>query len=523
MPQPQPLHILLLCESEAMAALDRRALREAGADRVECITSGVAAARMLAGLDPAPPSFQPDVAVCSQRLSDMDGEQFCAILRLHPLLLDLPILLILPNDSEVEQLKTLGCGASALLARPYSISLLKSHLDSLAASRASLEQLDKAGRLADTKDFDNALATYGILLKPVRHPEDFFRVGMQCLEQHKWNNAINAFQRALRGALIQGKAELGMAAAWRGKGDMGRYRHYLAQAASTFVRARQWNRARAVYARLLQEDPSARSPFLSEAMQCMRSGDYDKAADILAQGYEVTPRQQISEKIAQMCLAAEEPQSMLQNMETSLERSLGADAEALAVEVRCTLDGLVKEAEAKRLEDAAERQWRAARQASRSSEEPSGTEAPQAQAGPTPQMQNAETLPLPGQAAGPTKAPRPAARQRGAVGIALADEMEQEPAPQTGHSQSYSASQLRAGQGSSSPVVSLWGEQDKATSQAPSRPAEAAPTAVESQPDGVPPHLDPLAKGATSVFNSKASLTDLLSVVKFTWQMARRK
>ena len=214
---------------------------------------------------------------------------------------------------------------------------------------------------------------------------------------------------------------------------------------------------------------------------------------------------------------------MLQNMETSLERSLGADAEALAVEVRCTLDGLVKEAEAKRLEDAAERQWRAARQASRSSEEPSGTEAPQAQAGPTPQMQNAETLPLPGQAAGPAKAPRPAARQRGAVGIALADEMEQEPAAQTGHSQSYSASQLRAGQGSSSPVVSLWGEQDKATSQAPSRPAETAPTAVESQPDGVPPHLDPLAKGATSVFNSKASLTDLLSVVKFTWQMARRK
>ena len=51
---------------------------------------------MLAGLDEPLPSFQPDVVVCSQRLSDMDGEQFCAILRLHPMLLDMPVLLILP-------------------------------------------------------------------------------------------------------------------------------------------------------------------------------------------------------------------------------------------------------------------------------------------------------------------------------------------------------------------------------------------------------------------------------------------
>lgn len=216
-------------------------MREVGVDRIEGQTSGVAAARMLAGLDEFPPSFKPDVVICSQRLSDMDGEQFCAILRLHPLLLDMPILLILPHDSEVEQLRTLGCGASALISRPYSFSQLKAHLDFLANSRSSLDDLEKAAHLADTRAFDEAVATYGILLKPIRQPEDYFRVGMQCLEQRKWNSAINAFQRAMRGALIQGKAELGMAAAWKGKGDMARYRHYLSLAAATFVRARQWN------------------------------------------------------------------------------------------------------------------------------------------------------------------------------------------------------------------------------------------------------------------------------------------
>ena len=275
MTRPRQIHVLLLSESESMAALDRRALREVGADRVEGLTSGVAAARILAGLDEAPPSFQPDVVVCSQRLSDMEGEQFCAILRLHPMLLDMPVLLILPHDSEVEQLRTLGCGASALLARPYSIDQLKAHLDFLISTRPTLDDLDKASQLTTTKAFDDALATYGILLKPIRQPEDYFRVGMQCLEQRKWNSAINAFQRAMRGALIQGKAELGMAAAWKGKGDMARYKYYLSQAAATFVRARQWNRARAVYGRMLQEDPNARSPFLSEALQQMRQGHAD--------------------------------------------------------------------------------------------------------------------------------------------------------------------------------------------------------------------------------------------------------
>ena len=101
--------------------------------------------------------------------------------------------------------------------------------------------------------------------------------------------------RAGRGATPA--ARLCMAAAWRGKGDMAQYRQYLALAAATFVRARQWNRARAVYGRLLQEDPEARSPFLSATLQHIRQGNYDLAAEILSQGYEITPRQQISERM----------------------------------------------------------------------------------------------------------------------------------------------------------------------------------------------------------------------------------
>ena len=556
MTRPRQIHALLLSESESMAALDRRALREVGADRVEGLTSGVAAARILAGLDEAPPSFQPDVVVCSQRLSDMEGEQFCAILRLHPMLLDMPVLLILPHDSEVEQLRTLGCGASALLARPYSIDQLKAHLDFLVSTRPTLDDLDKAGELTNTKAFDDALATYGILLKPIRQPEDYFRVGMQCLEQRKWNSAINAFQRAMRGALIQGKAELGMAAAWKGKGDLVRYKYYLSQAAATFVRARQWNRARAVYGRMLQEDPNARSPFLSEALQQMRQGNYDHAAGILSQGYEVTPRQQITERMAQICLAADTSAEMLANMEACLEQALGADAQALSAEIRTTLESLTQEAEAKKLEDAAERQWRAGRNArAREEAESAATDAAEdsltqlgaaasgqigtGQAG-TGQSGNGQATT--GQA-GAARVPRGGLRQRGQVGIALADD-EYDDAPSQQGAAARSGT-LRAGQGATAPVISLWGEQDTTSSPAPTgqlsgqasglssglssgqtdRKGENGSPKISHVGTPIPPVLDPLARGksAGGPFGGKSSLGDMLTIVKFTWKQAFRK
>ena len=356
----------------------------------------------------------------------------------------------------------------------------------------------------------------------------------------------------MRGALIQGKAELGMAAAWKGKGDLVRYKYYLSQAAATFVRARQWNRARAVYGRMLQEDPNARSPFLSEALQQMRQGNYDHAAGILSQGYEVTPRQQITERMAQICLAADTSAEMLANMEACLEQALGADAQALSAEIRTTLESLTQEAEAKKLEDAAERQWRAGRNArAREEAESAATDAAEdsltqlgaaasgqigtGQAG-TGQSGNGQATT--GQA-GAARVPRGGLRQRGQVGIALADD-EYDDAPSQQGAAARSGT-LRAGQGATAPVISLWGEQDTTSSAAPTgqpfgqssglssgqtdRKGENGSPKISPVGTPIPPLLDPLARGksAGGPFGGKSSLGDMLSIVKFTWKQAFRK
>lgn len=495
--RPAGLNILLLCENESLTSLDRRALRDAGAGRVECMTSGIDAARMLAGLDTSGPGFTPDIVVCSQKLADMDGEQFCAILRLHPLLLGLPILLLLPNDSEAEQLRTLGCGASALLARPYSINVLKAHLDSLAATASGTQQLQTARQYTDTSAFDQALDTYGMLLKPVRQPEDYFRVGMQCLQQRQWNTAINAFQRALGGALIQGQAQLGMAVAWKGKGDMARYRHYLGLAAATFVRAKNWHRARAVYAGLLREDPEAKNPFLSESFQLMRQEKYDEAAEVLSHGHELTPRRQMTERLAQTCLSADQPQHMLEKLENSLGRIMGAAAGTLADDIRANLEDLARQQEEKRRQEAAETQWRATRQAARQRENAEQAEAVRAMGG----SQTAEAI------AGRSGNTTANTASRAASVDALSHETSFPPMP-----------------------VLPWGHDPNQggvtrSVQAPSDARQHALGNDTLEESSVEPLLEPLseAEGTSGMFSSKPGLNELLSVMKYTWKMARRR
>lgn len=356
------LNVLLLSPSETFAVLERRALREAGVTRIQLETSGIKAARALADQAEHDKEKLPDIVVCGQKLCDMSGERFCAMIRLHPMLLALPVLLILANDGEMEQLRTLGCGASALLARPYSIPTLKQQLALLQTVQPVIAHLRRAEKQADIKAFDEALKTYGLLLKPVHPPVSYFKVGMQCLHNSRWNNAIEAFQRALRDAQIKGEAELGIAAAYKGKNDTQRFRAWLARAAETFVQANRWRRACSVYARLRQEDPQAKNPFLSEVGRLLRLQRYDEAALVLAHSFDVTPLRQACGKVAQTCLNAEDPQRMLHDLEASLDRTVGSNIPSLGDDIRTCLETLTREQEIRRRQASLERRRELARQ-----------------------------------------------------------------------------------------------------------------------------------------------------------------
>lgn len=359
MPQlPIATPVLLLSESEQAASLDRRALRDAGFVNTHVMTSGIEAAKYLANLNEGGNGRPPELVVCSQKLEDMDGDQFCAIVRRHPRLIALPILLVLPNDSEAEQLLAQGCGASAIVGRPYSVDTLRARLEKLAAGYIAGEN---PGPEADTSEFDAALASYGILLRPSRQPEDYFRAGMKCLEEKRWNVAMAAFQNILAGGGMKAEAQLGIAAAYKGKGDMARFGVWLGNAAETLVKDGRWNLARATFARLLQRQPEAKNPFLTEAHRLIRLKEYEQAAETLAQGVSIIPKSRAAEKLAMVCMSAEDPQAMLKILAASLERE-DKKNDYLNGEIRQSLELLCRARSDRLKMRAAERKWQLSRQ-----------------------------------------------------------------------------------------------------------------------------------------------------------------
>lgn len=370
--------VMLLCRSERLAAVDRRILRDIGIEPAWSLTSGEEAARMLAAIASVRAAGLPDVVICHQELEDMEGDAFCSLIRLHPRLMALPVLLLTGNDDEAQQLLALGCGAAALLARPYSQDDMRETLVALTILSRRKAALFQGERAAAAHDFDAALNAYTPLLRPERAAEDYFRAGMRCLEKEQWRPAITLFQRALQAEQLRAEAELGVAAAYRGRGDAGRSQAWLARAAESFARARRWDRARSAYIRLRQDHPHAKNPVLAEAQRLLREGDPEGAADALAAVHDLTPPEVIGEKMSQACLSAHirhddagETQELLDRLSGSLEGRLGPGAGGLDAEIRTRLDSLIAEreerirraAEQRRREILAEEQWRRSRAA----------------------------------------------------------------------------------------------------------------------------------------------------------------
>lgn len=358
--------VLLLGESEALCALERRLLREAGFTAIRVMTSGNQSIRILIGISTDKQQFQPDLVVCPALLADMTGEQFCATLRLHPRLLGLPVLYLAASGDGMAQLRSLGCGASAILPNSHDSAQLREQLATLAASQQRLDQLARASELAASQsrnDLEEAIGLYSALLKSGRQPLEYLRVGMQCLGQSRWNNAMNAFQRALRNAQIKGEAELGLAGIFR-HADPERARQWLLRSARTFAEARNWHLARAVFARLAQEDPNGKTRFFANIRQLLRQKQYDQAVDALL---TADLRQMSSQagSTVQLCLRSMEtdkPEQLLPVLETSLDSRLGRPAATVLTDmIRSSLDGLARESEQRR-QAFAERQWQARQQ-----------------------------------------------------------------------------------------------------------------------------------------------------------------
>lgn len=318
---------LILAPREELAAVDRTALRLAGTRNVTVMTSGVSAARRLARMRgmhgmrrPLAPTFAQDdptrpavdVVICHEQLADMTALDFLRLVRTHPRLLDLPVLVVSSAATREAVLAAIGSGCSGFLGRPYTVATLDGQLRRARRALTTGVALAVADgiRLLSDEEFDLALEHFSSAAADAdNEAEIHFLEGTAHLLREQWDAAITAFNHTLRCNALHADACLGLADAWRGKGDMDKSHAFRRRAGEIYARARQWRRAQKVFADLLAEAPAGTpNPLLAEAARLLREGRIDDAAAALLAGRELTPGAPLHEHVARACQFTDAPE-----------------------------------------------------------------------------------------------------------------------------------------------------------------------------------------------------------------------
>ncbi len=304
---PVPFSSALVLGADASArGLDRSALRLAGVRHATGLASGAAALDILdsaadsqapgnlAANNPAIPANY-DLVVCDERLADMSALDFLRQMRERDLLGRVPVLILSPQATRRRVLAAIGAGCSGYLARPYTVTSLEAQLLRArtvfacgpARMLAHAYQALASGVVEDDLDPEPLEADYADKAANLAaSAQAAFAEGTGHLLKRNWDAAIEAFSLCMRCERLEADACMGMAEAWRGKGNARKSGEYLQRAGSLYARARRWAEAREAFARLLAESPpedmsGAPNPLLLEAVALLRKGDTDTAAHAL--------------------------------------------------------------------------------------------------------------------------------------------------------------------------------------------------------------------------------------------------
>ncbi len=300
---------LLLVEVDDQSRMDKKALRDAGIGQVQVLTSGMLAARFLSMQweESAENTGAIDIVFCHPRLEDMSAMQWLELIRQHPKLVNIPVVVITGNSEEAQILTTIGDGFDGLLLRPYA-------QDDVRRLLGDVQESFSRALPHDMQDAQSKQIAFSTILKQLESyqgegakAEMNFREGLRHVKEKSWDAAIQALTKALYHKDVKGEAEYGLAAAWQGKQNREKHIYYLSEACTTFVRTQKWARARLAYTQLLRVLPTAENPFLRLAESHLRSAAYKEAAGALVLGLNLGNAQNAVTRVARACLFTENP------------------------------------------------------------------------------------------------------------------------------------------------------------------------------------------------------------------------
>lgn len=304
--------VLLLGEAEELVYIDRKMLGMCGVKRSVFSSRGIKTARLLSNL---PKSRQPAFVFCTG-LADMDSLRFLELIRLHPELANLPVVLVMSQLSPQVIAETSRLGSCALLARPYTQEEIENAILSAGKQKSRLEPCPDSSMFEQTlKSMDIGVEKnkYARSEKSHKANPDVSQLvhGKSLLRQKKYQQATVAFMSYLDvGKIQRGTALHGMSEANAALGFMDKSQIYLQQAAVAYIEEEDFMTARTLFAKIAKDNNSTlnENPLYQAGCRLIKQGRFMPAAQAFMQGQVLTPTISFQTHAARACQFANDPE-----------------------------------------------------------------------------------------------------------------------------------------------------------------------------------------------------------------------
>lgn len=280
--------ILIVTAIDTYAQEDRRFLVAMGQTEVVRFSSGAAAVDFAAHNDVT-------LALVDSEVGDMSLAACITALRTSRPGVVRPVVVISARREEEFVLGLISAGCCGLVVRPFDPQSLERHVVQglrMAAKDTTLRAtVDQAHGLMAEGRFEDAI---DVLSLTVGEDEDMAEVlffkGCKYLMEKRWSEAIAAFNQALEQNQAFIKAYEGLAAAYKGKGDMERYQYYLQKAAEEYAKINKFNKVKEIFVEILRHDVNAPNPYNTLGIRLRQNKQYKEALQAYMTALELSPQ-----------------------------------------------------------------------------------------------------------------------------------------------------------------------------------------------------------------------------------------
>ncbi|MBF0480337.1 MAG: tetratricopeptide repeat protein [Desulfovibrionaceae bacterium] len=277
---------LVIGKSEALIKVDKDFLKRVDIREVRTAVSAADAKRIMS-------RFAAEIVICADELADMTGLDFVRSLRADDGYRDVPVVMVSTSPGREAVLQSVAAGCAGYLVRPYSLDALSRHMDAawrlreFAGERTGL--LRRAGLAAESGEMAKAVGDYEAVVS-AGDPMAYFEDGAGHFENGRFDQAIEAFNKAVKLNELFAEAYLGLSRSYAAKGLVNQARKYFGKAAHASLVDRRFAQLKEQFVALYRAEADGFNPFAAMGREMSKLRDLAGAEEAFGCALELAPK-----------------------------------------------------------------------------------------------------------------------------------------------------------------------------------------------------------------------------------------